>query len=47
MEETMVELQDYITLPDINRSGGGAVDNILDYHSRDHQIDPPLLRSFE
>ena len=28
------------------RSGGGVVDNMLDYESRDHKIDPQLLRSF-
>ena len=28
------------------RSGGGVVDHELDYQSRDHKIDPPLLRSF-
>ena len=28
------------------RSGGGVVDNTLDYQSRDRKIDPPLLRSF-
>ena len=28
------------------RIGGGVVDNMLDYQSRDHKIDPPLLRSF-
>ena len=29
-----------------NRSGGGVVDNTLDYQSRGRKIDPPLLRSF-
>ena len=33
------------TLP-LNRSGGGVVDNTLDYQSRGRKIDPPLLRSF-
>ena len=28
------------------RSGGGVVDNTLDYQSRGREIDPPLLRSF-
>ena len=28
------------------RSGGGVVDNTLDYQSRGRKIDPPLLRSF-
>ena len=28
------------------RSGGGVVDNTLDYQSRDRKIDLPLLRSF-
>ena len=28
------------------RSGGGLVDNTLDYQSRDRKIDPPLLQSF-
>ena len=28
------------------RSGGGVVDNALDYQSRGRKIDPPLLRSF-
>ena len=27
-------------------SGGGVVDNTLDYQSRGRKIDPPLLRSF-
>ena len=27
-------------------SGGGVVDSTLDYQSRNHKIDPPLLRSF-
>ena len=30
----------------ITRSGGGVVDNTLDYQSRGRKIDPPLLRSF-
>ena len=30
----------------IFRSGGGVVDNTLDYQSRDRKIDPSLLRSF-
>ena len=30
----------------LSRSGGGVVDNTLDYQSRDRKIDPPLLRSF-
>ena len=30
----------------IHRSGGGVVDNTLDYQSRDRKIDPSLLRSF-
>ena len=30
----------------VNRSGGGVVDNTLDYQSRGSKIDPPLLRSF-
>ena len=29
-----------------SRSGGGVVDNTLDYQSRGRKIDPPLLRSF-
>ena len=29
-----------------SRSGGGVVDNTLDYQSRGLNIDPPLLRSF-
>ena len=29
-----------------NRSGGGVVDNTLDYQSMGRKIDPPLLRSF-
>ena len=28
------------------RSGGGVVDNTLDYQSRGRKMDPPLLRSF-
>ena len=32
------------SIPD--RSGGGVVDNTLDYQSRGRKIDPPLLRSF-
>ena len=28
------------------RSGGGVVDNTLDYQSMGRKIDPPLLRSF-
>ena len=32
--------------PTILRSGGGVVDNTLDYQSRGRKIDPPLLRSF-
>ena len=28
------------------RSGGGVVDNTLDYQSRGRKIDPPFLRSF-
>ena len=28
------------------RSGGGVVDNTLDYKSWGRKIDPPLLRSF-
>ena len=28
-------------------SGGGVVDNTIDYQSRDCKSDPPLLRSFE
>ena len=28
------------------RSGGGVVDNTLDYQSRDRKLDPPLHRSF-
>ena len=27
-------------------SGGGVVDNTIDYQSRDCKTDPPLLRSF-
>ena len=30
----------------VQRSGGGVVDNTLDYQSRDRMIDPPLLWSF-
>ena len=30
----------------VERSGGGVVDNTLDYQSRGRKIDPPLLRSF-
>ena len=30
----------------LHRSGGGVVDNTLDYQSRGRKIDPPLLRSF-
>ena len=30
----------------VSRSGGGVVDNTLDYQSRGRKIDPPLLRSF-
>ena len=30
----------------VDRSGGGVVDNTLDYQSRGRKIDPPLLRSF-
>ena len=33
-------------LPVYERSGGGVVDNTLDYQSRGREIDPPLLRSF-
>ena len=33
-------------LPEVIRSGGGVVDNTLDYQSRGRKIDPPLLRSF-
>ena len=28
------------------RSGGGVVDNTLDYQSRGRKIDPPLFRTF-
>ena len=31
---------------ELGRSGGGVVDNTLDYQSWDRKIDPPLLRSF-
>ena len=31
---------------ELARSGGGVVDNTLDYQSRGRKIDPPLLRSF-
>ena len=30
----------------VHRSGGGVVDNTLNYQSRGRKIDPPLLRSF-
>ena len=36
----------YIYTHTHNRSGGGVVDNTLDYQSRGRKIDPPLLRSF-
>ena len=37
---------DHLSIHSICRSGGGVVDNTLDYQSRDRKIDPPLLRSF-
>ena len=35
-----------ISIRNVCRSGGGVVDNTLDYQSRGRKIDPPLLRSF-
>ena len=36
----------FISKAIVNGSGGGVVDNTLDYQSRGRKIDPPLLRSF-
>ena len=41
-----IRLFDNNLLSSIIRSGGGVVDNTLDYQSRGRKIDPPLLRSF-
>ena len=34
------------TMQQLYKSAGSVVDNMLDYQSRCHDIDPPLLRSF-
>ena len=41
----LVPIEILLHTQNLNRSGGSAVRNTLDYQSRGRKIDPPLLRS--